>query len=167
MDNTPLELEALHALGLRNKLRRAPRILECYWTAPSPKYLKINADGCARGNPGSAGWGTLFRKHIGEVVGVYIGGIGSYTNYVAESKAIVEGWGTLFKKHTGEVIGVYGGIGSYTNYVAESKAIVEGIIKAIEMGFTKIWPQQLKHSKLAQCTRKLEQIGKGLKGMQI
>ncbi|KAF9606636.1 hypothetical protein IFM89_027317 [Coptis chinensis] len=91
MDNTPPELEALHALGLRNKLRRAPRILECYWTAPSLEYLQINADGCAQGNLGPAGWGTLFRKHTGEVVGVCNVGIGSDTNYVAESKAIVEG----------------------------------------------------------------------------
>ncbi|KAF9625178.1 hypothetical protein IFM89_020045 [Coptis chinensis] len=67
MDNTPLKLEALHALGLRNKLRRAPKILECYWIAPSPEYLKINVNGCARGNPGPTGWETLFRKHTGGV----------------------------------------------------------------------------------------------------
>ncbi|KAF9610476.1 hypothetical protein IFM89_022440 [Coptis chinensis] len=91
MDNTTQDLATLHALCLSNKLRRAPRCLECYWTAPPLNVLKLNTDGCARGNPGPIGGGVVLRTHTCEVIGTYIGGLDITTSYVAKSKAIVHG----------------------------------------------------------------------------
>ncbi|KAF9620424.1 hypothetical protein IFM89_012601 [Coptis chinensis] len=91
MDNTVTDLNTLKNLGLNTKARMAPKMLECYWYLPPRGIMKMNTDGAARGNPGIAGWGVVFRDHDGTVKGTYIGGIGVATNYVAECTSIIEG----------------------------------------------------------------------------
>ncbi|KAF9626403.1 hypothetical protein IFM89_033222 [Coptis chinensis] len=91
MHNTTRDLEVLKAWKLPPKLRKAPCTLECYWVAPPSNMIKVNADGCSRGNPKNSGWGTLLRDSNGNVIGAYIGGLGIATNFIAESFAIVEG----------------------------------------------------------------------------
>ncbi|KAF9602984.1 hypothetical protein IFM89_033282 [Coptis chinensis] len=48
MNNSTGDLEVLKAWKLPTKLKRAPRILECYWVAPPSTMIKVNADGCSR-----------------------------------------------------------------------------------------------------------------------
>ncbi|KAF9594064.1 hypothetical protein IFM89_027246 [Coptis chinensis] len=57
MNNTQQNLATLYAFGLPNKLRRAPRTLECYWTPPPPNTIKVNTDGTQESGP--AGWESM------------------------------------------------------------------------------------------------------------
>ncbi|KAF9617739.1 hypothetical protein IFM89_038281 [Coptis chinensis] len=75
MHNSGQDLATLHALTLKNKVRRAPTELECYWTPPSQGVIKLKSQ-----------WGVLLRIQTGEVVGTLILGLGNSTNYVVESK---------------------------------------------------------------------------------
>ncbi|KAF9604944.1 hypothetical protein IFM89_011311 [Coptis chinensis] len=66
-------------------------MLECYWYLPPPGCIKVNTDGASSGNPGNAGWATIYRDHNGTVIGTYIEGLGVIKNYEAKSTAVVEG----------------------------------------------------------------------------
>ncbi|KAL5696914.1 hypothetical protein ACHQM5_031228 [Ranunculus cassubicifolius] len=65
-------------------------MIECYWALPPADYMKINTDGASKGNPGESGWGAIYRDEYNSVHGVYGGGLGIDTSYVAESTAIIE-----------------------------------------------------------------------------
>ncbi|KAF9624338.1 hypothetical protein IFM89_009621 [Coptis chinensis] len=77
MENSVHDLQILRHFKLHHKLRRAPKIFECFWLLPPPGILKINTDGCSRGNPGRSGWGFVFRNYKGEFLGAAAGGMGT------------------------------------------------------------------------------------------
>ncbi|KAF5178256.1 hypothetical protein FRX31_032156, partial [Thalictrum thalictroides] len=98
------KFEILHNLELQTRVKKPLQVMECYWCAPPPGYVKVNTDGASRGNPGQAGWGLIFRNNKCEVLGTGYGGLGIATNFFAESAAIVEalriaiekGWSNLW-----------------------------------------------------------------------
>ncbi|KAF5183687.1 hypothetical protein FRX31_026726, partial [Thalictrum thalictroides] len=77
-------------LKVKNRNERRQRIVECYWLPPTQGQMKANTDGASLGNPGQAGWGVVYRDHLGAAQGAYIGGLGRASNYEAECTAIVE-----------------------------------------------------------------------------
>ena len=47
------------------------RLLPIRWKFPSPGWVKINTDGAARGCPGLATCGGIFRGSMGEFIGAF------------------------------------------------------------------------------------------------
>ncbi|XP_019425135.1 PREDICTED: uncharacterized protein LOC109334017 [Lupinus angustifolius] len=47
---------------------KAPSILEVIWQPPTRNTIKVNTDGAARGYPGHAGGGAIFRDHSGQCI---------------------------------------------------------------------------------------------------
>ena len=60
-------------------------------TAPPYNWVPLNTDGAAKGNPGSAGGGGVFRSHRGEWLGGFAENIGCCTSTKAELKAVLRG----------------------------------------------------------------------------
>lgn len=53
--------------------------------------MKMNVDGCSKGNPGSAGEGGIIRDHHGHMILAFAGYFGICSNNVAEAMAILQG----------------------------------------------------------------------------
>uniref|UniRef100_A0A5B7BAB3 Putative LINE-type retrotransposon LIb DNA n=1 Tax=Davidia involucrata TaxID=16924 RepID=A0A5B7BAB3_DAVIN len=63
-----------------------PKLLEAF-----PGFVKLNTDGSAKGNPGSAGFGGVIRDETGRWIKGFFGYIGVCSSIVAELWAIREG----------------------------------------------------------------------------
>lgn len=71
---------------------------------PTGQYEKANADGSARGKPGPAGYGLVFRDQLNSFVMVQVQGLRVLDNFSAEVIAILEaieiaieqGWAMLW-----------------------------------------------------------------------
>jgi len=72
------------------------------WRYPSIDWVKINVDGCRKGNPGVAGAGGVIRDAIGRWIVGFTLNIGIYTLVGAELWAITNGlklaWSKEFQK---------------------------------------------------------------------
>lgn len=55
-----------------------------HWSPPPLEFLKLNIDGCSKGNPGLAGAGGLFRNWKGEWVVGFVANLGAATVSHAE-----------------------------------------------------------------------------------
>ncbi|KAM5584986.1 hypothetical protein ABKV19_004393 [Rosa sericea] len=89
MKNTVTELCILHRIGIIGWPSKAPRIVEVMRHAPSIHQIKINTDGAARGSPSLAGFGAIFRDHLGRVLGCFAGNLGVTTALEAELRAVI------------------------------------------------------------------------------
>lgn len=45
-----------------------PQIIATRWLCPSMGRVKINSDGCSRGNPGASGGGSILKSSDGNVL---------------------------------------------------------------------------------------------------
>ncbi|XP_019430144.1 PREDICTED: uncharacterized protein LOC109337590, partial [Lupinus angustifolius] len=61
----------IRSLKVQVNYRKSPRILEVNWKLPPFGRVKINTDGAARGHPGHAGGGGIFRDHNGLFMGAF------------------------------------------------------------------------------------------------
>lgn len=61
------------------------------WSAPPANWIKLNFDGCSKGNPGNAGGGGLFRNSFGDWISGFVVNIGSCTAAEAELWAVLFG----------------------------------------------------------------------------
>ena len=61
------------------------------WSPPPQNTFKLNFDGASKGNPGTAGFGGVFRNHQGESLLLYYGNIGWDTNNSAEMEGLWQG----------------------------------------------------------------------------
>nr|XP_027088570.1 uncharacterized protein LOC113709927 [Coffea arabica] len=61
------------------------------WFCPSLGVLKLNADGCSRGNPGRAGGGGVLRDDGGNFLLAFSSFFGSRTSMQAKVRALVLG----------------------------------------------------------------------------
>ncbi|KAF5190054.1 hypothetical protein FRX31_020352 [Thalictrum thalictroides] len=77
------------AWNVKTRLRKEPRLKECKWLLPDEDMVKANSDGAAKGNPGQAGAGTVFRDHTVVVLLVISKGLGITTNFMAECEAVM------------------------------------------------------------------------------
>ena len=58
------------------------------WLPPLPRAFKMNFDGAAKGNPGLAGFGGIFRNHEGTLAHIYFGSMGRDSNNAAELEGL-------------------------------------------------------------------------------
>ena len=58
------------------------------WSPPMPRAYKMIFDGAAKGNPGLAGFGGIFRNHEGTVAHIYFGAMGRDSNNAAELEGL-------------------------------------------------------------------------------
>lgn len=56
-----------------------------------PSWIKLNSDGLAKGSPGPAAIGGLFRNSNGHVIGAFYKSIGIQTAFFAELEAVISG----------------------------------------------------------------------------
>ncbi|XP_062021345.1 uncharacterized protein LOC133737886 [Rosa rugosa] len=89
MRNSVDELCICSALGISSRASRTHQIREVNWHAPCVFQLKVNTDGAARGTPGLAGFGGIFRDHLGNCMGCFAGSMGIATALEAELQAII------------------------------------------------------------------------------
>uniref|UniRef100_A0A6N2MZS1 RNase H type-1 domain-containing protein n=1 Tax=Salix viminalis TaxID=40686 RepID=A0A6N2MZS1_SALVM len=72
------------------------------WKYPAEGWIKLNVDGCSKGNPGIAGAGGVIRDHMGTWIGGFARNIGICSSVTAELWAIYEGlkltWDKGFRK---------------------------------------------------------------------
>lgn len=61
------EGEKLKKLGLSVGRAIAGRILVTKWVRPSSGRLKLNVNGCSKGNPGPSGGSRILRDHCGHL----------------------------------------------------------------------------------------------------
>ncbi|KAL0307928.1 UNVERIFIED_CONTAM: Retrovirus-related Pol polyprotein from transposon RE2 [Sesamum calycinum] len=67
-----------------SKPRKAPVIHSIQWQPPPPGWMKVNTDGCSRGQPGPSSCGGIFRNCRGFVHGCFALSLGSGFAYQAE-----------------------------------------------------------------------------------
>ncbi|KAL6142820.1 hypothetical protein ACLB2K_061096 [Fragaria x ananassa] len=104
MRNSVDELCILRALGMNGRTSKPHQIREVNWHAPNAFEFKVNTDGAARGSPGPAGYGGIFRDHWGNCMGCFAGSMGIATALEAELQAIIhavsmasrKGWRSLW-----------------------------------------------------------------------
>ncbi|KAL6144814.1 hypothetical protein ACLB2K_055504 [Fragaria x ananassa] len=104
MKNTVGELCILHRIGIKGRPSKAPKIVEVMWHVPFIYQVKLNTDGAARGSPGLAGFGGIFRDHLGQVLGCFSGNLGIANALEAELQAVIHaiqmasqrGWHSLW-----------------------------------------------------------------------
>ncbi|KAK9930542.1 hypothetical protein M0R45_027578 [Rubus argutus] len=104
MKNSVDDLCILRRIGILGRPSKAPKIIEVIWQSPSVFQVKINTDGAARGSPGLAGFGGIFRDHLGRVLGCFAGSLGTAYALEAELHAVVhaihlaslKGWTSLW-----------------------------------------------------------------------
>lgn len=74
------------------------------WCFPIAGTLKLNTDGCSKGDPGQAGYGGLLRDEASTWVWGYYGYLGHCSAVEAELWAIYRGLTILFQKSTLNVV---------------------------------------------------------------
>jgi hypothetical protein len=55
------------------RINKPPQINPVTWSPPYAHFIKINFDGAAKGNPGTAGWGAVIKDSEGEILGLLAG----------------------------------------------------------------------------------------------
>ncbi|KAF9588669.1 hypothetical protein IFM89_014390 [Coptis chinensis] len=85
-DNEILSKWRIPARHIRHQVVR-----RCTWELPERNTIKINCDGAAKGNPGNAGLGVVYRNSSGDFMLVMWRKLGINTNYLAECLTILEG----------------------------------------------------------------------------
>ncbi|XP_027122034.2 uncharacterized protein [Coffea arabica] len=73
------------------RLRRKVIIREVRWEGPTRTVVKLNVNGCSRGNPGRSGGGGLFRDSEGRFLLGFSCSFGEATSLQAELKALLFG----------------------------------------------------------------------------
>jgi ribonuclease HI len=72
------------------------------WKYPQEERIKLNVDGCSKGNPGVAGAGGVIRDHLGAWIGGFARNIGICSSVNAELWAVYVGlqlaWDRGFRK---------------------------------------------------------------------
>ncbi|KAM3288258.1 hypothetical protein P3S67_021688 [Capsicum chacoense] len=59
-----------------------------FWHKPDHGWVKLNVDGCSKGNPGPAVGGGIIRDHAGVMISTFVEFYGECSNNLAEAKAI-------------------------------------------------------------------------------
>lgn len=77
---------------------RAPTIKQVDWFPPSFGWLKCNTDGAAKGCPGHAGAGGIFRNSLGDSFGCFSSDVGITSAFHAELSAVMIAIELAFKK---------------------------------------------------------------------
>ncbi|XP_062020822.1 uncharacterized protein LOC133737235 [Rosa rugosa] len=89
--NGLVDTQLLVGLGIQPipKNRVAPRLV--LWHPPIFPWIKLNTDGLAKGNPGPAACGGVFRDTHGHYIGGYCQGLGHKSAFYAELMGVIIG----------------------------------------------------------------------------
>lgn len=71
MFSSVTELTILKSLRVTGHPGKALTILQVDWRPPPCGWIKVNTDGAARGTPGHAGGGGIFRDRSGAILGCF------------------------------------------------------------------------------------------------
>lgn len=82
---------ALTKTNLLNLIRMQRQEVLIGWNPPPYEWLALNTDGAAKGTPGEAGAGGIFRDHTGKVLGFFSQKLGICSAIHAEFCAILKG----------------------------------------------------------------------------
>ncbi|PRQ50480.1 putative ribonuclease H-like domain-containing protein [Rosa chinensis] len=93
-----VDRQLLSTLGVAPLPRKCQGSCMVIWHPPLSPWLKLNTDGLAKGNPGPAACGGVFRNAKGLYQGGFCQGIGVQTSFHAELLAIIIGIDLAFKK---------------------------------------------------------------------
>ena len=61
------------------------------WKKPIVGRVKLNSDGCSKGNPGQSGGRAILRSHFGDLICAIGDRYGCQTNMVAEARSLHQG----------------------------------------------------------------------------
>ncbi|KAL6189533.1 hypothetical protein ACLB2K_040921 [Fragaria x ananassa] len=84
-----LDARLLASLGVAPKGGKAPRIQHVLWQPPFFPWIKVNTDGLAKGNPGPAACGGVFRDASGGFLGSFCHSLGWKTSFYSELYAVI------------------------------------------------------------------------------
>ncbi|PHT36728.1 hypothetical protein CQW23_24428 [Capsicum baccatum] len=75
-----------------------------FWHKPDHGWVKLNVDGCSKGNPGPAVGGGIIRDHAGVMISTFVEFYGECSNNLAEAKAMFTGISICLNKGPRNVI---------------------------------------------------------------
>ena len=84
-----LDRQLLVSLGISPNSCKAPSIVPVLWHPPPFSWVKVNTDGLAKGNPGPAACGGVFRDSAGYFLGGFSLSLGHRTSFYAELHAVI------------------------------------------------------------------------------
>ena len=84
-----LDGRLLSSLGVAPKRGKAPKIQHVLWHSPIFPWIKVNTDGLAKGNPGPAACGGVFRDASGCFLGGFCQPLGLNSSFYAEFYAVI------------------------------------------------------------------------------
>ncbi|XP_026399079.1 uncharacterized protein LOC113294922 [Papaver somniferum] len=91
MHNSPSDLNILNFFRVGHRQVKCTQPVECFWSPPNRDELLLCCDGAAKGNPGTAGAGVVFRDVDCNFIGAMSTGLGRTNNFLAEIYAIIVG----------------------------------------------------------------------------
>jgi len=90
MNNDMFDFNVFKFFGINTRTGKVLRPLPVKWEFPSPGWVKINTDGAARGYPGLAVCGSIFRRSMGEFIGAF------YAFLDVQIAMVVEFYGVIY-----------------------------------------------------------------------
>ena len=89
MKNDMMDFSVIKFFGINTRTSKVLSPLPIRWEFPSPGWVKINTDGAARGFPGLATCGGIFRESMGEFIGAFSVFLDIQTALVAEFYGVI------------------------------------------------------------------------------
>jgi len=89
MKNDMLDFNVIKVFCINTRTGKVLRPLPVRWEFPSPGWVKINTDGVARGYPGFATCGCIFRESMREFIGAFSTFLEVQTAMVAEFYGVI------------------------------------------------------------------------------
>ncbi|KAL6206588.1 hypothetical protein ACLB2K_023836 [Fragaria x ananassa] len=86
-----LDAQLLVKMGVTPTSRAQKRIRLVLWHPPLSPWIKLNTDGLAKGNPGLAACGGVFRDYQGHFIGGFTTPIGHHNAFFSELLAVIIG----------------------------------------------------------------------------
>jgi len=89
MKNDMFDFNVLKFFDINTRTGKVLRPLLVRWEFPSPGWVKINTDGAARGYPGLAACGSIFRGSMGEFIEAFSAFLDVHIVFVAEFYGVI------------------------------------------------------------------------------
>ncbi|PON62094.1 Ribonuclease H-like domain containing protein [Parasponia andersonii] len=84
MENSSWDLLILRSVALPCRLKNPPRITHCQWSPPLLGWVKVNVDGCARGQLGLIAARGILRNSSEPVLGYFASKLENGFSFEAE-----------------------------------------------------------------------------------
>ncbi|KAJ4713976.1 Ribonuclease H protein [Melia azedarach] len=84
-----MDRDILVDLGIPWQLGKAPKIIILSWRPPPIDWIKVNTNGLAKGNPGPAACGGVFRNYYGDFFGGFGLALGHQSSFFSKIMAVI------------------------------------------------------------------------------